>query len=288
MNYKTIHIKGELISLKPPFVMGVLNVTPDSFHVASRKQTEAEIHARIETILEEGGRIIDVGGYSSRPGAAEVPEEEEMKRLASALQIINAHYPEAIVSVDTFRAGVARRSVEVYGASVINDISGGALDAGMFRAVADLRVPYILMHMRGTPQTMQQFTTYNNLVTDIRKYFAQKVYELELLGVNDIILDPGFGFSKTWEQNFELMHHLDDFAVFDLPLLVGISRKAMIYKLLGITAADSLNGTTVLHTLALSKGADILRVHDVKAAVEAVRLVDTCLNSDALCGCTSE
>ncbi|MDR2118606.1 MAG: dihydropteroate synthase [Tannerellaceae bacterium] len=287
VNDKTIRIKGDLIPLRPPLVMGILNVTPDSFYVSSRKQTEAEIHHRIETILEEGGRIIDVGGYSSRPGAAEVPEEEEMKRLASALQIILAHYPEAIVSVDTFRAGVARRSVEVYGASLINDISGGGLDAGMFRTVADLNVPYILMHMRGTPQTMQQFTVYDNLIVDIRKYFADKVYELELLGVSDIILDPGFGFSKTPEQNFELMHSLDAFDVFHLPVLAGISRKAMIYKLLDITAEESLNGTTVLNTLAVLKGADILRVHDVKAATEVVRLVETYSNP-TLCGCTSE
>jgi dihydropteroate synthase len=266
--------------------MGILNVNPDSFHIPSRRQTEAEIHSRIETILEEGGHIIDIGGYSSRPGAAEVTEEEEMRRLASALQIVNAHYPEAIVSVDTFRAGVARRSVEVYGASLINDISGGGLDAGMFRAVADLQVPYILMHMQGDPQTMQQFTGYDNLIVDIRKYFAEKVYELELLGVNDIILDPGFGFSKTLEQNFELMRRLDDFSVFELPLLVGVSRKSMIYKLLDITPENSLNGTTVLNTLALLKGADILRVHDVKAAVETVRLVNTYSNSDSLCGCT--
>ncbi|MDR1938818.1 MAG: dihydropteroate synthase [Tannerellaceae bacterium] len=288
MKDKTIHIKGNLISLRPPVVMGILNVTPDSFHAASRKQTEADIHNRIETILEEGGGMIDVGGYSSRPGAAEVTEEEEMRRLASAFQIINAHYPEAIVSVDTFRAGVARRSVEVYGAAIINDISGGELDAGMFRAVADLKVPYILMHMRGNPQTMQQLITYNHLIVDIRKYFADKVYELELLGVNDIILDPGFGFSKTLEQNFELMRRLDDFAIFELPLLVGVSRKAMIYKLLGITSEDSLNGTTVLNTLAVLKGADILRVHDVRAAVEVVRLMEQYSNSDSLCGCTSE
>lgn len=285
-NYKAIRIKGNLTPLYPPLVMGILNVNPDSFHIPSRRQTEAEIHSRIETILEEGGHIIDIGGYSSRPGAAEVTEEEEMRRLASALQIVNAHYPEAIVSVDTFRAGVARRSVEVYGASLINDISGGGLDAGMFRAVADLQVPYILMHMQGDPQTMQQFTGYDNLIVDIRKYFAEKVYELELLGVNDIILDPGFGFSKTLEQNFELMRRLDDFSVFELPLLVGVSRKSMIYKLLDITPENSLNGTTVLNTLALLKGADILRVHDVKAAVETVRLVNTYSNSDSLCGCT--
>ncbi|MDR1645599.1 MAG: dihydropteroate synthase [Tannerellaceae bacterium] len=288
MNNNRICIKGSLMSLHPPLVMGILNVTPDSFYTGSRKQTETEIHSRIETILEEGGRIIDVGGYSSRPAAAEVSEEEEMKRLALALKIVNKHYPEAIVSIDTFRSGVARRSVEVYGAAIINDISGGELDAGMFRAIAALKTPYILMHMRGTPLTMQQFTTYDHLIVDIRKYFADKIYELELLGVNDIILDPGFGFSKTTEQNFELMHSLDEFALFERPLVVGISRKSMIYKTLDITSEESLNGTTVLNTLALLKGADILRVHDVREAVEAVRLVEQYTKSDSLCGCTPE
>jgi dihydropteroate synthase len=285
---KTIHIKGELVSLRRPLVMGILNVTPDSFHAASRRQSEAEIHSRIEAIMEEGGSIIDVGGYSSRPGAAEVTEEEEMSRLAVAFRIINAHYPQAIVSVDTFRSGVARRSVEEYGVAIVNDISGGELDAGMFRTVAALKVPYILMHIRGNPQTMQQFTSYDNLVVDIRKYFADKVYELELLGVNDIILDPGFGFSKTTEQNFELLRRLDDFTLFELPLLVGISRKSMIYRTLGFTPQESLNGTTVLNTLAAIKGADILRVHDVREAVEVVRLVEQYLQSDSSCGCTSE
>jgi dihydropteroate synthase len=273
-NDKTIRIKGNLVSLRTPLVMGILNVTPDSFHADSRQLDEAGIHSRIEAILEEGGRIIDIGGYSSRPAAAEVTEEEEMKRLSPALQIANTHYPEAIVSVDTFRPGIARRAVEQYGAAIVNDISGGGPDAGMFRTVADLNVPYILMHMRGTPQTMQQFTAYNHLTVDIRKYFADKIYELELLGVSDIILDPGFGFSKTAEQNFELLRRLDEFALFELPILAGISRKSMIYKTLGITAGDSLNGTTVLNTLALLKGAAILRVHDVKEAAEAIRLVE--------------
>ncbi|MDR1558063.1 MAG: dihydropteroate synthase [Tannerellaceae bacterium] len=287
MNHKTIQIRGNLVSLRPPLVMGILNVTPDSFYAGSRQQTEAGIHSRITRILEEGGQIIDVGGYSSRPSAGEVTEEEEMRRLEPALRILNEHYPEALVSVDTFRAGIARRAVEMYGAALINDISGGSLDAAMFAAVAGLKVPYILMHMRGTPRTMQQFTTYDHLIVDIRKYFAGKVCELELAGVNDIILDPGFGFSKTREQNFELMRGLGEFALFGLPLLVGISRKSMIYETLGITSGESLNGTSVLHTLALLKGADILRVHDVKEAVEAVRLVEQYSKNDFLCGCTS-
>lgn len=273
MGQKSINIKGTLLSLQSPLVMGILNITPDSFYAGSRKQTEKEINERIEAILHEGGQIIDIGGYSSRPNAAEVSPEEEMERLSFALKIINAHYPDAIVSVDTFRAEVARQCVETFGVAIINDIAGGELDADMFQTVADLRVPYIMMHMRGTPQTMQQFTDYDDLIVDIRKYFADKVYQLEQMGVNDIILDPGFGFSKTLEQNYKLMHYLKDFALFGLPLLVGISRKAMIYKLLDSTPIDSLNGTTVLNTLALINGADILRVHDVKEAVEAVRLV---------------
>lgn len=277
--YKSINIKGTLIPLQTPLAMGILNITPDSFYAGSRKQTEAEINERIETILKEGGQIIDLGGYSSRPNAAEVSPEEEMSRLAFALNILHTHYPDVIVSIDTFRAGIARRCVEEYGAAIINDISGGDLDAEMFQTVANLQVPYILMHMRGTPQTMQQYTEYGNLIVDIRKELADKVYQLQLLGVNDIILDPGFGFSKTLEQNYQLMHYLKDFTIFGLPLLVGISRKGMIYKFLESTPSDSLNGTTVLNTIALLNGADILRVHDVKQAVEAVRLVEKYKNT---------
>lgn len=268
-----LNIKGTLMSLSTPVVMGILNVTPDSFYADSRKQTEAAIEERIQAILSEGAQIIDIGGYSSRPDAAEVSPEEEMERLAFALKILNAHYPEAIVSVDTFRAGVARRCVEEYGAAIINDISGGELDPEMFAAVAELKVPYIMMHMRGTPQTMQQHTDYADMMEEIMLYFAAKVRELHLLGVSDVILDPGFGFSKTVSQNYQLMGHLKEFEVFGLPLLVGISRKSMIYKFLGGTPAESLNGTTVLNTYALLNGADILRVHDVRAAVEAVRIV---------------
>lgn len=273
-----LNIKGTLMSLSTPVVMGILNVTPDSFYADSRKQTEAAIEERIQAILSEGAQIIDIGGYSSRPDAAEVSPEEEMERLAFALKILNAHYPEAIVSVDTFRAGVARRCVEEYGAAIINDISGGELDPGMFAAVAELKVPYIMMHMRGTPQTMQQHTDYTDMMEEIMLYFAAKVRELHLLGVSDVILDPGFGFSKTVSQNYQLMGHLKEFEVFGLPLLVGISRKSMIYKFLGGTPAESLNGTTVLNTYALLNGADILRVHDVKAAVEAVKLVSKTVN----------
>jgi dihydropteroate synthase len=269
---KTILVRGELISLDRPLVMGILNVTPDSFYAGSRKEAESEIHSRIQAIREEGGAIVDIGGYSSRPGAADVPEAEEMERLSLALRIAG-EYPGTIVSVDTFRANIARRSVEEYGAAIINDISGGSLDPEMFRTVAKLQVPYILMHSRGTPRNMQEMTGYGNLLVDIRKSLAEKVHELELLGVNDIIIDPGFGFGKTLEQNYELMASLDGFGIFGLPLLVGISRKSMIYNLSGTTPGESLNGTTVLNTLALLNGADILRVHDVKEAVETIRIV---------------
>lgn len=230
---KTLNMKGTLLSLDTPAVMGILNITPDSFYADSRKQTEAAIEERIQSIMSEGAQIIDVGGYSSRPDAAEVSPEEEMERLAFALKILNTHYPEAIVSVDTFRAAVARKCVEEYGVAVINDISGGELDEEMFATVAALKVPYIMMHMRGTPQTMQQHTAYTDMLEEIMLYFASKIRQLRLLGVNDIILDPGFGFSKTVDQNYRLMSHLREFEAFDLPLLVGISRKSMIYRFLG-------------------------------------------------------
>ncbi len=273
MIYKSLNIKGTLFPLHTPIVMGILNVTPDSFYADSRKQSEAAITERIETIIKEGAEIIDVGGYSSRPDAAEVTEEEEMKRLATALGILNTHYPDVAVSVDTFRAKIARRCVEEYGAAIINDISGGELDSEMFATVAKLHVPYILMHMRGTPQTMQQNTDYEDMMEEILKYFAGKISTLREMGVCDIIIDPGFGFSKTLRQNYELMKNLWEFEDFGLPLLVGISRKSMIYKLLDSTPGESLNGTTVLNTYALLNGADILRVHDVKAAVEAIKIV---------------
>ena len=270
---RTINIKGELFSLDRPVVMGILNVTPDSFFAGSRKRTEAEIAMRIEEILAQGGDWIDIGGYSSRPDATPVTADEEMRRLELGLEILSRDYPSVPVSVDTFRADVARCCVEKYGVAMINDISAGELDPEMFRTVADLKVPYIMMHMRGTPQTMASLTDYTNLMDEIMLYFAEKVRQLCLMGVSDLILDPGFGFSKTLEQNYELMAHLREFGIFDLPILVGISRKRMIYQLLGSTPEESLNGTTALHTYALLNGADILRVHDVKEAVEAVRIV---------------
>ena len=271
---KALNCKGRLLPLDQPVVMGILNITPDSFYAGSRKQTEAEIAARAEAILQEGGTIIDIGGYSSRPDAAEVSEEEEMARLETALRVLNLEFPDAVLSVDTFRSAIARRCVEEFGVAIVNDISGGELDKDMFRTITDLRVPYVMMHMRGTPQTMQQHTQYEHLTADILQWFAAKLETLYQMGANDVIIDPGFGFSKTLEQNYELMRHLSDFRIFGLPLLVGISRKSMIYKLLGGTPAESLNGTSVLNTYALLNGADILRVHDVREAVEAIRLVE--------------
>lgn len=273
MDYKSLNIRGIILPLDEPVIMGILNVTPDSFFSGSRKETEKDIDERIQSILSEGGTMIDLGGYSSRPDALPVDKEEEMRRLSIALELIRKHYPDAIISIDTFRSEIARRCVEDYGASIINDISGGQLDENMFATVAKLQVPYILMHMRGTPQTMQQQTEYNDLIGDMLLYFASRVRELHLLGVNDIIIDPGFGFSKTLDQNYKLMHHLKEFSPLDLPMLVGISRKSMIYKFLETSPEESLNGTTVLNTIALLNGADILRVHDVKAAKEAVRVV---------------
>lgn len=275
----TINVRGELMDLSEPKVMGILNVTPDSFYGGSRKQTEDDIRQRVEQMLDEGADIIDIGAYSSRPGAADVSPKEEMERLARGLDIIRTEHPEAVVSVDTFRADVARLCVEDFGVDIINDISGGELDAEMFTTVASLGVPYILMHMKGTPQNMQQSPSYENLVPEVMYYFSEKVRQLRQLGVKDIILDPGFGFAKTLEHNYELLRQMQELKVFELPLLVGISRKSMIYRLLGSTPEESLNGTTVLNTLALTKGASILRVHDVKQAVEAVKIVQKMYNS---------
>lgn len=269
----TINVKGQLIDLSEPQVMGILNVTPDSFFSGSRKQTETEIRERVAEIFNEGASMIDVGAYSSRPDADDISPEEEMSRLRRGLKIVREMYPEAVVSVDTFRADVARMCVEEYGADIINDISGGNMDCRMFSTVAELGVPYILMHMKGTPQTMQQSPQYDDLMKDILLYFAERVQQLRDLGQKDIIIDPGFGFAKTLNHNYELMQQLDKLGIFKLPILVGISRKSMIYRLLGGTPADALNGTTALNTIALLKGASILRVHDVKECVEVVNIV---------------
>lgn len=268
-----INVGGSLMDLSTPRVMGILNLTPDSFYAGSRVQTEEAIARRAEQIVAEGGAMIDVGAYSSRPGAADVSAAEEMERLRRGLAVVRRTVPDAVLSVDTFRADVARMCVEEYGVAVVNDISAGEMDADMFRTVARLNVPYVMMHMQGTPQNMQQEPRYDNLLREVFLYFARKVQQLRDLGVKDIILDPGFGFGKTLEHNYRLLAHLEEFRVFGLPLLAGVSRKSMIFRLLGITPQESLNGTTVLDTLCLMKGADILRVHDVKEAVETVRIV---------------
>ena len=269
-----INVNGRLMDLSEPQVMGILNVTPDSFYAGSRMETEKDIINRLHQITSEGASILDIGAYSSRPDAEHISAEEEMNRLRAGLDLVRKHQPEAVVSVDTFRADVAKMCVEEYGVAIINDISAGHMDPAMFETIAKLSVPYIMMHMQGTPQDMQMNPHYDNLLKEVFLYFAERVQKLRDLGVKDIIIDPGFGFGKTLEHNYELMNHLDEFQLFELPLLVGISRKSMIYKLLGTTPEEALNGTTVLNTLALMKGANILRVHDVKAAKEAVTLVE--------------
>ncbi|MBB5624014.1 dihydropteroate synthase [Pedobacter cryoconitis] len=269
----TLNLKGELLDLSRPCVMGILNLTPDSFYSNSRMGSIDAALERAETCLEEGAAFIDIGAYSSRPGAAEVTTEEELQRMIPAITAISKRFPEAKLSIDTFRAKVAKESIEA-GAHVVNDISGGNLDEMMFETVAALNVPYILMHMQGTPQTMQQKPVYKNIGLEVVDYLAEKVSTLKALGVKDIILDPGFGFAKNTTHNYQLMNQLENLDVFGLPVLVGISRKSMIYKLLGITADEALNGTSVLNTIALQKGASILRVHDVRAAVECVAIVE--------------
>lgn len=270
----TLQVNGRLLDLSEPQVMGILNVTPDSFYAGSRKQDEAEIARRVEQILAEGGDMIDIGAYSSRPNAEDVPPSEEAKRLRKGLRIIRSIAPEAVVSVDTFRADIAAMCVEEYGVAIVNDISGGDLDPRMFETVAGrLRVPYILMHIKGTPQNMQVAPVYDDLMTEVTRYFALRIERLRALGAKDIILDPGFGFGKTLKHNYELMRNMAELKLFELPLLVGISRKSMVYKLLETTPDEALNGTTVLNTIALMSGANLLRVHDVKACVEAVRIV---------------
>lgn len=284
---KYINVNGKLLDLSSPKVMGILNLTPDSFYAASRKQTEQDIRIRTRQIIEEGGSIIDVGAYSSRYKAEHITPDEEMRRLRNGLQIINSEYPDAIISVDTFRADVARMCVEEYGVAIINDIAAGEMDGNMFQMIARLKVPYIMMHMQGTPQNMQQNPHYENVVKEVMLYFATKIQQLRDLGAKDLIIDPGFGFGKTLEHNYELLEKLESFQLFDLPLLVGVSRKSMIYKLLGGTSEDALNGTSIINTISLLKGANILRVHDVKAASEAVQIVNAMNRFTATATCKS-
>ncbi len=270
----TINCKGKLIDLSSPKVMGILNITPDSFFDGGKYNDEKGILNQVEKILSEGATFVDVGAYSSRPGADFVSEDEELKRILPIVQLILKHFPETLISVDTFRGEVAKQCIK-YGAALVNDISAGKLDEKMLQTIADLKVPYIMMHMRGNPQTMQQQTDYNDLVKDIIYYFSERIATARTLGIIDTIIDPGFGFAKTLEQNYELLSKLELFKIIEKPILVGVSRKSMIYKLLETSPDKALNGTTVLNTVALQKGASILRVHDVKEAMECVKLVDT-------------
>lgn len=267
-----INVNGQLMDLSQPRVMGILNITPDSFYADSRKQTEKDIIARIHQILDEGGDFIDIGAYSSRQDASDVSPKEEMERLKYGLEILRNECPEAVVSVDTFRADVAKMCVEEYGVALINDIAAGQMDPEMFSTIAQLKVPYIMMHMQGTPQNMQKNPHYDNPVKEIILYFAEKIEKLRASGVKDLIIDPGFGFGKTLAHNYEILDKLEELQMFQLPILIGVSRKSMVYKLLGGGPEDALNGTTALHAIALMKGARILRVHDVKAATETVRI----------------
>lgn len=266
---------GKLIDLSVPKVMGIINITPDSFYAGSRKQNVDSALQQAEKMLIEGAAFLDLGAYSSRPGAEDISVQEETGRLLPVVEALVKRFPDAVLSVDTFRAQVAEAAV-IAGAHIINDISGGQLDAEMFRTVARLQVPYILMHMKGNPQNMNQMAHYEDVFADVYDYFADKYYQLKQLGVHDVIIDPGFGFAKKTAHSYALMNRLQEFNFLQLPILVGVSRKTMIYKTLGVTADDSMNGTTVLNTIALTKGANILRVHDVKEAVEAVKIWEMC------------
>ena len=278
LNPYTINVSGRLIDLAEPHIMGILNITPDSFYSDSRKLTEESIRLQVRKIVDEGGQMIDLGAYSSRPGADEVSVSEEMERLRKGMKVLREEAPDIPVSIDTFRADVAKMCVEELGADIINDISGGELDSKMFSTVARLGVPYVLMHMKGTPQNMQQEAHYENLMKEIMLYFAEKVQRLRDLGQKDIILDPGYGFAKTIDHNYELLQHQEMLKIFELPILVGLSRKSMVYTLLESTPQQALNGTSALHTLALLKGANILRVHDVKACAEVIKIVQKTLH----------
>ncbi|MFY0713033.1 dihydropteroate synthase [Seonamhaeicola sp. NFXS20] len=267
----TINCKGKLIDLSSPKVMGILNITPDSFYDGGKFINEKDIIKQVEKMLREGATFIDVGAYSSRPGADFVSEADELKRIVPIVKLILKHFPKTFISIDTFRSEVAKHCIEA-GAALINDISAGKLDENMLQTVAKLQVPYIMMHMRGTPKTMQQQTDYNDLTKEVLLYFSERITLAKSLGLNDIIIDPGFGFAKNLEQNYELLNNLELFKIIEKPMLVGISRKSMIYKLLNCTPKEALNGTTALNTIALQKGTSILRVHDVKEAMECVKL----------------
>lgn len=267
----TINCKGQLVDLSTPKVMGILNVTPNSFFDGGKYKNESEMLSKVGKMLSEGATFIDVGAYSSKPSAEFVSEEEELQRIVPIVNLILEYYPETLISIDTFRSEVAKVCIE-NGAAIINDISAGNLDDNMLETIAKYNVPYIMMHMRGTPQTMQAMTSYENIVKEILFYFSERIAQARSHGINDLIVDPGFGFAKTLEQNYEVLQKMELFEILELPLLAGVSRKSMIYKTLHSTAEEALNGTTVLNTIALTKGAKILRVHDVKEAMECVTL----------------
>lgn len=271
---RTIKVKDQLLDLSVPKVMGVLNITPDSFYKGSRLKTENEILDQASEMIEYGADILDIGGYSSRPGADDITEKEEMERVGGALRLLRREFPSAILSLDTFRSSVADFGICEYGVDIINDISAGAIDNQIFDIIKKHNIPYIIMHMKGTPQNMQNNPVYDDIVAELIKWFSKKKKELVLRGVNDIIIDPGFGFGKTVDHNFILLKNLERFDILDLPLLAGLSRKSMIWKTLDISPEESLNGTVVLNTIALMKGVSILRVHDVAEAIQAVRLVN--------------
>jgi dihydropteroate synthase len=273
----TLECNSKLLDLSTPAIMGILNLTDDSFYDGGQHNSINKALLQTEKMLDDGAKIIDIGAYSSRPKAKHISHDEEWQRLEKTLQIINKEFPQAILSVDTFRSEIARRSID-NGADIINDISAGNLDPQMFDTVADLNVPYIMMHMQGTPQTMQDNPHYNCIEKEVVNYFLNKVKTLQQKGLSKIIIDPGFGFGKTLEHNYQLLNNLEELHTLELPLLVGVSRKSMVYKVLETDAKNSLNGTTAIHTLCLSKGASILRVHDVKEAVECVKLINLAKN----------
>ncbi|KIX22907.1 dihydropteroate synthase [Flavobacterium sp. 316] len=274
----TINCKGNLIDLSTPKVMGILNITPNSFFDGGKYKDESTILNRVEKMLNDGASFIDIGAYSSKPGAEFVSEEEELARLLPVLELILLKFPEILLSIDTFRSEVAKKCIE-NGAAIINDISAGLLDEKMIETISKLQVPYIMMHMKGNPETMQSLANYEDVVKEMMFYFSERINKARSFGLNDIIIDPGFGFAKTIEHNYEIMQKLDFFSILELPVLVGISRKSMIYKVLENTPEEALNGTTILNTIALQKGANILRVHDVKEAVECIK-INSVLNAN--------
>lgn len=276
----TINCRGELIDLSTPKVMGIINITPDSFYDGGKYKSDKDILVQVEKMLEDGCDIFDIGAYSSRPGADDVSEELELQRLANTLKLIRNKFSDIIISVDTFRSNIARTVVNDFEVDIINDISAGDLDSNMLQTMAEINVPYIMMHMKGNPKSMQKNPEYENVVKEVMMYFSEKLEKLKLLGLNDVIIDPGFGFGKTVEHNYQLLKYLDDFRIFELPILIGVSRKSMICKVLETEPKYALNGTTVINTLALQGGANILRVHDVKEAKETVQLFEEFAKAD--------